>query len=266
MFAFIKRWRRRRLARHPFPAEWLPYLEALPFYVLYPVETQTRFRALLSVFVREKNWEGAGGFELSDEHKVTVAATAVRLVLGLDLSYYDCISSIIIYPNDYKHPDNDHGVILGQVSRLGALVLSWNAVERGLKSQSDGRDTTVHEFAHALDLADGSFDGLPPQRERQHVHPWCQVMGEQYQAMQNRRRSRRHLLRDYGATNPAELFAVASEVFFERPTAMKERKPEVYEVMRTFYGFDPVVGEARRRKPTRRERNARKRRRRERGL
>ena len=261
VFAWFRALKRRRLVRRPFPDAWRSPLDALPFYSLLPGETQERFRDLLKVFIWSKQWEGAGGFELRDEHKVVIGATAVRLVVGLDLSYYDKIKSIVVYPNTYSHPDS-HGRVLGQVSRLGALVLSWTAVKSGIRSPDDGRDTTIHEFAHALDLADGVFDGLPPQREMQHVRPWCDVMQTHYDGMQDRRPSRRHVLREYGATNPAEFFAVASEVFFEQPGLLKAKKSDLYGVMRAFYGFDPIVKTADSRRPSRVERNRRKRRRR----
>ena len=272
MFGFLKRWRRRRLARKPFPQPWHAHLEEhVPFYRALNDTTKDTFRDKLKVFVWEKNWEGAQGFAVTDEHKVVISAAAIRLVLALDLSYYDRIVSIVIYPGHYRHPDRDGGTVLGQVNQWGAVCLSWPAVVSGLKRPTDGLDTTVHEFAHALDLADGSFDGLPPLREMAHVQPWIDVMQSHYDQLQGRRSRRRSLIRDYGKTNPAEFFAVISEVFFEKPGDLNEKLPDLFDELRQFYGWDPVTGETlaaaavrRSGRPSRRERNRAKRRRRER--
>jgi Mlc titration factor MtfA (ptsG expression regulator) len=51
------------------------------------------------------------------------------------------------------------------------------------------------------------------------------------------------LLDDYGATDPGEFFAVATEVFFDRPIDCREIKPELYEVLASFYQQDPAARE-----------------------
>jgi len=48
-------------------------------------------------------------------------------------------------------------------------------------------------------------------------------------------------LDNYGATKLAEFFAVATEVFFERPDALKEEYPPLYEQLRGFYRQDPAT-------------------------
>ena len=48
------------------------------------------------------------------------------------------------------------------------------------------------------------------------------------------------MLSKYGATNPAEFFAVATESFFEKPRQMKKRHPDLYEELRLYYRLDPA--------------------------
>ena len=47
------------------------------------------------------------------------------------------------------------------------------------------------------------------------------------------------MLDQYGATNPAEFFAVATECFFEKPTQLRKKHPELYEELREYYRQDP---------------------------
>ena len=108
MFGLLRSWRRRNYRKQPMPAEWLAIVEdKLPFYARLPEGLAERFRADLMAFVHEKHFFGAGGLELTDEHRVVTSGVAVRLTLHLDLSVYDRLTEIVIYPYDYAHPDSD---------------------------------------------------------------------------------------------------------------------------------------------------------------
>lgn len=220
------------------PPEWEGYLaEHAPFFASLKGEMKKRFLDYLKVFVWEKTFIPAGGMELTDEVKVVISAAAVRLILNLDLSYYDRLHEIVVYPHDYRHPDRT-GRILGEVGQFGSVVLSWPAVLHGLRNQRDGLDTAVHEFAHVLDLADGGFDGTPKLHRFGDYQPWARVMSSGFLAL--RRHRGRSVLRKYGATDEAEFFAVATEVFFERPKALLKQYPDVYAELSRFYHTDPA--------------------------
>jgi Mlc titration factor MtfA (ptsG expression regulator) len=48
------------------------------------------------------------------------------------------------------------------------------------------------------------------------------------------------LLDTYGATNPAEFFAVATEAFFERPCAFHARHPKLDAELQSYFQQDPT--------------------------
>lgn len=240
MFGLIRRWQQARLRKRPLPHTWPAILiDRAPFYSQLDPSSCERFHALLKVFVWEKVWIGAGGLEITEEVQVVISAAAVRLVLYLDASVYDRLTEIVVYPSHYKHPDDD-AVILGEAHAWGTVVLSWDAVIHGLKNEDDGHDTATHEFAHVLDRASGQFNGTPELRARADYRPWGRVLSNHFEKLRKRRKIERGVLRDYGATNEAEFFAVATESFFERPEAMQEKTPELYEQLSHFYGFDPA--------------------------
>jgi MtfA peptidase len=235
------RWLRRRwLMRRPIPPEWLGYLEArVPFFRQLSPELRERFLERLKLFVWEKEFIGANELVITDEVRVVVGATAVQLVLYLDLAYYDRLREIIVYPGAFKLPEHT-GIVLGEAKHWGQVILSWQAVLAGLDNPRDGHDTAAHEFAHVLDRADGAFDGTPRLRQYSHYRAWASVMDEHYQALRRGRPMERKVLDDYGAQNEAEFFAVATEAFFEKPRQMKEKTPDLYEEMKRFYGWDPA--------------------------
>lgn len=239
MLGWYRRWRRRRFAAAPFPEAWRAHLEAdVAFYPALSPEVRRRLERDILAFVDEKHFIGAQGFEVDDRVRVVVAAAAARLTLGLDLSFYDRLTEILIYGYDYTHADKD-GIVLGEAHTWGTVVLSWPAVLRGLANADDGHDTATHEFAHVLDVADGAFDGTPNLRAHEHYRPWADVMHEHFERLRARGSRKRPLLRDYGATNEAEFFAVATEAFFEKPAQMKDRAPELYAELARFYGVEP---------------------------
>ncbi|OJH37839.1 M90 family metallopeptidase [Cystobacter ferrugineus] len=242
MSGLLRSLRRNRLRRRPFPPEWLGYLERhVSFFQGLAPEPRQRFLELLKLFAWEKEFIGAGGFTITDEVRVVVSATAVRLVLYLDFSYYDRLREVIVYPDAFRIPDRT-GVVLGEAKNWGSVILSWRSVLAGLRDPHDGHSTATHEFAHVLDREDGAFDGTPELRRYSHYAAWASVMGEHFHKLREGRRLERQVLDDYGGVNEAEFFAVATESFFEKPQQMKEKTPDLYEELKRFYGWDPALG------------------------
>lgn len=237
-FKALRRW---RLRHRPFPQAWRDHLRRhLACYDRMPEDWRDRYERMVQVFVAEKHWIPAAGMVITDEVKVVIAGSACRLVLRLDLSYLDRLTEIVVYPYVYRHKDGSKGAILGEAHRWGTVVLSWPAVLAGLANPCDGHDTAVHEFAHVLDRDAGSFNGTPFLREREDYGPWARVMVAHFERLRAGAIDPA-LLRSYGATNAAEFFAVATEAFFERPASLQQEMPELYDVLRRFYGGDPFT-------------------------
>lgn len=253
LFRPLRHRARRALLAEPFPAAWLPVLERLPFYRGLDAAGQERIRDNLRVLIAEKNWEGCGGLVVTDEMKVTIAAQASLLLLNIEHNFYRDLRSILVYPSAYRTmPKSDEaGVVragqanLGEAWRGGPVVLSWDAARGGALDPNDGHNLVLHEFAHKLDMKDGLADGTPPLRDRARLREWAATMGAEYRALRAAAADGRATLLDhYGATNPAEFFAVATECFFEKSARMRARHPSLYEALRGYYGQDPAARSA----------------------
>lgn len=239
--SLIRTLSRRHLRTRPFPVPWRDILnDVVPFYRRLGARYVADFEVSLQVFEHEKAFVGAGGFEITEEVRVVISAAAVRLVVGLDIAYFDRLHEIVVYPAAFVHPDRKGG-LLGQVDDWNIVVLSWEDVLAGLRNPRDGRDTALHEFAHVLDRATGVFDGTPTLRASGDYGPWGQILSEHFARLCENDPNELAVLGRYAATNEAEFFAVATEVYFERPKVMRRRAPDLYEVLRRFYGFDPAV-------------------------
>jgi Mlc titration factor MtfA (ptsG expression regulator) len=253
VFGFLKRRRRRNLRAQPIPPAWRSTLTRnLPVFRRLPLEDQAELLRHLQVFLVEKRFEGCGGLELTDEIRLTIAAQACLLLLHRETDYYPQLSTILVYPSTYLAQGERHleGPIweeggeyrLGHTARrLGVIVLAWDAAKRGAAHLSDGQNVVLHEFAHQLDFEDYSTDGAPALATQAEYLAWARVMSNEFKALRAAEEAGTPTVLDtYGATNPAEFFAVATEAFFERPRALRARHPELYTELERFFRQDPA--------------------------
>jgi Mlc titration factor MtfA (ptsG expression regulator) len=254
---FIKGFRRQRKRRcllsTPFPAAWDTILKKnLPPYGKLPPDLLRQLHDLTRIFMAEKSFEGCGGLTLTDEIKVTIAAQACMLLLNRRMKLYPNLYSILVYPSTYvagtkptiRGPSPQASARLGESWHSGAVVLAWDSVKHGAANFNDGHNVTMHEFAHQLDQHYGAADGAPALESRSAYSAWAQVFSKEYELLRRKTsKGRKSVMHAYGATNPAEFFAVATETFFEKPVQLKKKHPELYEELYGFYRVNPIEWE-----------------------
>jgi Mlc titration factor MtfA (ptsG expression regulator) len=257
--AMVFRWLRRgRPPRDPapLPPAWRATLDAIPWARALSPEERTLLEAHTRRFVDEKTWEGCAGLVVTDEMKVVIAAHAARLALHLPADVYRRVSTILVYPSAFVNPrarEDASGVMHeGMVQAgeawhgTGPVIVAWDSTQESLRRPGDGYDVLSHEFAHKLDLLDGWADGTPSLARRDEYEAWNAVTKREFAALRaDVARDRPTLLGDYAATDPAEFFAVATEVFFERPRALRDRHPDLYRRLSGFYRQDPAERDGR---------------------
>ena len=247
MFGLFKNRRRARLRATPLPESWRAILAAnVPLYARLSAAAQRELEGHIQVLLAEKSFEGCGGLVLTDDIRVTIAAHAALLLLGREPHYYPGLYSILVYPASYRAPVTEHGeggIVseseeerLGEAWHRGVVVLAWDAARGGARDLRDGDNVILHEFAHQLDMEDGAADGVPYLPARSDYAAWGRAMRPEYERL--RERPHESVLDDYGAQDPAEFFAVATEAFFERPRQLRERHPGLYAELSRFYRLD----------------------------
>jgi len=252
MFGLMKQ-RRRRLRAQPFLKDWLATVESnVPFFHRLSASDQAELLGNIQVFLAEKRFEGCGGLELTDEIRVTIAAQACLLLLHRKTDYFPRLLTILVYPSTYsveeKRPvegpvwEEGRMTRLGETGRtLGSMVLSWDATKSGAGDPSDGKNVVFHEFAHQLDYENYAADGVPGLVTREQQLSWREVMRSEFASLRAADETGIPTLLDtYGATNPAEFFAVSTEAFFERPCALRARHPKLYAELQRYFRQDPV--------------------------
>lgn len=175
-----------------------------------------------------KDFVGLDGFVVDDRVRIHVSATAALLVVGLDIALFDHVRRVEM--REARYLDEQGNIAEGHYEYatpasgpIGILTLAWRGMVDGA-ARKDGAHVGIHELAHALDH--GLGQRLLAQHERCHV--W------------------RHALRDMPLSgglvisdvDGPELFAVASELFFERPMTLMRIDPALFFELVDIYKID----------------------------
>lgn len=253
LFSYFKKRRRRKQREAGLPDEMLELAQAgvWQFEYLTPGQ-QEKLLGDTAVFFAEKYWEGCGGHEMTDESRAVIAAQMAMVTLGLDREYFDSVLSVLVYPDAYVAQEKftrAGGLVierestrLGEAWHRGPVILSWSDVVEAAEGPNEGRHIVAHEFSHQLDMLNGgNADGVPPMASKAQADRWLAVTRRAFRELRRGCRTRNDPMLDcYGASEPSEFFAVASEAFFQTPQHIAWRDHELYEVLRDYYRVDPL--------------------------
>lgn len=248
-------YRRSRVTETAFPASWRKILQQrVPLVRRLPVPLQLQLKKHMQVFIAEKSFLGCGGLHITEEMRVVIAAQACLLLLNRVTDYFANVRQVLVYPGAFvvnRTTVDGAGVqqenrqaLSGESWSQGQVILSWQDTLEGAAIADDGRNVVIHEFAHQLDQENGAARGAPPPTlgdTRHDARRWSLVFHAAYARLQS---EARHgvdgLLNHYGAQEPAEFFAVVSEVFFEQPQALAVEYPALYQELSGYYKVDPA--------------------------
>jgi len=252
MFGVLKAWRRKRIltSSRLDDALWQRVASRFGFVLRLDQDERARLRGLCVLFLHEKQLSATGDFELNDEMKLGIAIQACILILYLDLDYYRNWVEIIVYPaefmprqefrNEHGLVETDHRAFAGQAWFRGPVILSWANVESAWTG-GDG-NVVIHEFAHKLDMLNGSANGFPQLHSNMNRQQWSQVFTDAYADLRHKVRAGEPAeINAYATESPAEFFAVVSESFFQSPDVLYRIYPGVYAQLALYYRQDPLA-------------------------
>ncbi|MFB9995451.1 zinc-dependent peptidase [Deinococcus oregonensis] len=247
----LKFLRRHALRKQPFPDAWLDVLQGrVAWYARLTPELQLRLQSRIQIFLREKTFIGCGGLEVTEAMRVIVAAQACRLELHHEPSHFPHCETIFLYPDAFVSTVTrmlPGGVIeqvptvrIGESWHRGSVVLAWNAVEESAWAEWTGRNVVLHEFAHQLDNGSGTVDGVPVLRNAAAYTRWERVVNRALTRLRLQLSWGNVPIDPYAAQNPAEFFAVTTELYFEAPQVLRAFDPELLQLLEDYYGVFPV--------------------------
>lgn len=261
MKALLRRWQAQRearvLARRAIPNDvWQLTLARLPFLARRSDADLQALRRLASLFLDQKEFSGANGLVVNDSMAVCIAAQACLPILHFGLAHYAGFVGIVVHPDEVvarREVTDDDGVVhhydetlTGEAMVGGPVMLSWRDVADAGTTADWGYNVVIHEFAHVLDMADGTADGVPPLASNAERAAWRAVIDPAYDRFcQSVDAGADTLLDPYGASAVEEFFAVAAETFFVSPNELRAEHPDVYGLLARYFQQDPAAGTGR---------------------
>ncbi len=219
------------------PQQETDYKKLLNQHVAYyqklnPAE-KAAFLLRMEAFLQDARIEGVG-LEVDQLDRVLIAASAVIPIFGFKDWRYPNLTTIILYPdtfnNDFQFEGGKREIagMVGSGFMNGQMLLSRAALRSGFSASAGESNTAIHEFVHLLDKADGATDGLPEQLiPHEYAAPWVKLIHQEIKKIE----SGKSEIDPYAITNEAEFFAVVSEYFFEKPEKLRQKHPELYEML-----------------------------------
>jgi MtfA peptidase len=251
LWLWLPKYRVRHALARPFPRHYAKILHRnLPVYSRMPADLQLQLKRLIQQFLLQKKFVGCAGLAITDEVKVTIAGKACLLLLNRPTLVYPNLSMILVYPSAFIVPRTeiaasglvtDHKqILLGESWEDGRVILAWDHVKRDDANADYGHDVVLHEFAHQLDSETGGTNGAPQMTTKAHYQRWAAIFLQEFTRLQQTTwPPAGGVIDPYGASSPAEFFAVVTEAFFENSVALAQEHPALFAALKEYYCVDP---------------------------
>ena len=241
--------REEELRKKPFPKEWENVISKnFPMYNKIPRKLRDELNGDIQIFIDEKFFEGCNGFEITEEVKLLIAAQACTLLINRTNFVYPKVSGVLVYPTVFYYKQavlsesmrtEGETAVAGISYDSGEVGLAWDQVLSGAMNGRDGHNVVFHEFAHQLDRESGETNGCP-RLEVDDAAEWVETVDKEFKDfIREIHHHHKDVIDDYGATNPAEFFAVTTETFFEKPYQLQKQHPQLFQRFLEFYKDDP---------------------------
>ncbi|WP_208353739.1 zinc-dependent peptidase [Pseudaestuariivita rosea] len=224
--------------------------DQIPLIRRLPPDLNAKLEGRINLFLDQVTFVGCDGLDVTDDMQLSIAAQACLLVMNTD-QWYKHLRTILIYPGAFQSLQTSHDgyvvrehkqIRLGESWAYGPVILSWADTYQGGINDEDGRNLVLHEFAHQLDQLSGHTNGAPVLNRGQSFADWERTILEAYDRhVQATETGRTTVIDPYGATGHEEFFAVAIELFFEKPAALQQDEPQVYQQLSDLLQLDPLT-------------------------
>ncbi|HTN47086.1 MAG TPA: M90 family metallopeptidase [Flavipsychrobacter sp.] len=213
--------------------------DQVPFYRKLQATDKPSFEERVNDFLAHTAITGIGT-EVTIEDRILVGASAIIPIFAFPGWRYRNIQEVLVYKDtfnkDFSQTEEERNILgmVGDGALNNTMILSQQALRGGF-DRNDGHNTAIHEFAHLLDKADGSVDGIPEYlMDKQQTAPWLHHIRQEIANIRSHDNDAD--INPYAATNEAEFFAVITEYFFEKPNELQAHHPKLYNDLQKIFG------------------------------
>ena len=212
----------------PLSDERIGVLEkSFPYYRNLSTRNKKKFRNRVRHFLVNKKIE-SDEYEVTEEMKVLIAATAIQILFGLEAYYLSYFGNIKLVKEQTEN------VI---ITKHSPIYISWEDFYEGHSFLTDGYHPGLRTLAVAFKL-EQSWNRLSKHMFKSNRHIELNVLykreAEKYIA------SGKSSYNDYSDVDRNEYFGVAVEYFFERPIHFYANQPAMYNALSKMLGQDPL--------------------------
>lgn len=230
-----------------FPQEWKRILQQeVSFYKAISDTGKQKFEKKILFFLSNYKISGIGT-EVETLDKLLIASASIIPTFQKARWRYYNLEEILLYPNgfSFENPILKEKIVMeglvGGGPLEGKMILSQKALRKGFEDEADNHNTAIHEFVHLIDKSDGVIDGVPevllktPFLLKLRTIILNAKINRLFARVTKDIENEKSDIRPYGAANKAEFLSVASEYFFENPEMMKEKHPDLHQLMQQIY-------------------------------
>lgn len=210
----LRQWKRKRILRQTIPEEWFEFLRKdVSFFSSLSASDLPLFFDHLRVFFFEKHFIGAHGSEVTEKMKVIISASAARLSMNRRISDYDALSEVVVFPQAGESADEE----TPSLPPSSIAIVFWSKLFQQIRTPVPSHE--VENWVEQLSL--GKTNAYLSQAG---FHPWAPVFWKLFQ-----RESGHSLLQNL------DQFTFATQIYFEGPEVFRQKMPEVYQCLNSFY-------------------------------
>ena len=220
--------------------------QRVPLYRKLPDELKPKLEERMLLFLDLVEFRTKGDIQITEEMRDIVSVEACLLIVNRSYMDYFKMDFVEIWKDPMKSVE---GFVTLGLAKFNSVKLHWDMVEYSLISAEDNWNITLHEFAHVLDFADDYIaQSIPVPKDTKEYENWKSMLDREFPRLQKAHASgHEHVIDKYGTKvsgdRRLEFFPCATESFFEHSLDLKEKNPEIYDLLKSFYQLDPAEWE-----------------------
>jgi len=199
------------------------------FYKKLSPKHKKSYQHRVAKFLKKHPFIGRENLQITDEIKIAIATTAIKLTFGLEDFEFNSFDKILVYPSFYFSRINNENHVGEFNPQLRLLIFSWEHFQESLFDKRDNLNLGIHEFSHALvyEILFYSNNSISSTDSN---------FKEKYEEIKFLFGHKKYIesikeigyLRDYAYENIMEFVAVCLEHYYETPENFKEKLPILY--------------------------------------